>query len=73
MNGSRYTDPEDITLNMTEDAVYMGMKNSVSFLIADRSEVKGMFITEYDEERAFAEQRENAPKLNSNCKWNRCN
>ena len=31
-----------------------------SFLIANRSEVKSMFITEYDEERAFAEQREDA-------------
>ena len=30
------------------------------FLIANRSEVKSMFITEYDEERAFAEQREDA-------------
>lgn len=35
MNGSHYTDPEAITLNMIEDAVYMGMKNDVSFLIAD--------------------------------------
>ena len=25
MNGSHYTDPEAITLNMIEDAVYMGM------------------------------------------------
>ena len=30
------------------------------FLMANRSEVKSMFITEYDEERAFAEQREDA-------------
>ena len=35
MNGSHYTDPEAITLHMIEDAVYMGMKNDVSFLIAD--------------------------------------
>ena len=35
MNGSHYTNPEDITLNTIENAVYMGMKNDVSFLIAD--------------------------------------
>ena len=35
MNGSSYTNPEDISLNMIEDAVYMSMKNDVSFLIAD--------------------------------------
>ena len=35
MNGSHYTDPEDIQLNTIEDAVYLGMKNDVSFLIAD--------------------------------------
>ena len=35
MNGSHYTDPEAISLNMIEDAVYMGMRNDVSFLIAD--------------------------------------
>ena len=35
MNGSHYTNPEDISLNTVEDAVYMSMKNDVSFLIAD--------------------------------------
>ena len=35
MNGSHYTDPEDISLNTIENAVYMSMKNDVSFLIAD--------------------------------------
>ena len=35
MNGSSYTNPEDISLNTIENAVYMGMKNDVSFLIAD--------------------------------------
>ena len=35
MNGSNYSDPEAIQLNTIEDAVYMGMKNDVSFLIAD--------------------------------------
>ena len=35
MNGSHYTDPEAISLNMIEDAFYMGMRNDVSFLIAD--------------------------------------
>ena len=35
MNGSHYTNPDDISLNTIEDAVYMGMKNDVSFLISD--------------------------------------
>ena len=35
MNGSHYTNPEDISLNTIENAVYMSMKNDVSFLIAD--------------------------------------
>ena len=35
MNGSHYTNPEDISFNTIEDAVYMSMKNDVSFLIAD--------------------------------------
>ena len=35
MNGSDYKNPEDISLNTIENAVYMGMKNDVSFLIAD--------------------------------------
>ena len=35
MNGSHYSDPEELNLNTIENAVYMGMKNDVSFLIAD--------------------------------------
>ena len=35
VNGSHYTDPDDIQLTTLEDAVYMNMKNDVSFLIAD--------------------------------------
>lgn len=35
VNGSHYDDPSAITLNTIEDAVYMSMKNDVSFLIAD--------------------------------------
>ena len=35
VNGSSYTNPDDITLTTIEDAVYMSMKNDVSFLIAD--------------------------------------
>ena len=35
MNGSHYTNPDDLTFNTIEDAVYMSMKNDVSFLIAD--------------------------------------
>lgn len=35
VNGSEYTDSEAITINTVEDAVYMGMKNDNSFLIAN--------------------------------------
>ena len=35
VNGSHYTDPNDIKLNTIENVVYMSMKNDVSFLIAD--------------------------------------
>ncbi|OPZ22275.1 MAG: hypothetical protein BWZ04_00222 [Firmicutes bacterium ADurb.BinA205] len=35
INGSSYTNPDDIELNTIEDIVYMGMKNDVSFLIVD--------------------------------------
>ncbi len=35
INGSQYTNPDDIQLNTIENAVYMRMKNDVSFLMAD--------------------------------------
>jgi hypothetical protein len=35
INGSSYTNPDDIELNTIEDIVYMGMKNDVSFLITE--------------------------------------
>ena len=35
VNGTAYTDAEDIMLTTIEDAVYMNMKNDVSFLVAD--------------------------------------
>ena len=35
VNGSNYTNPEDIEFNTIEDAVYLGMKNDVSFIIVD--------------------------------------
>lgn len=35
VNGSSYTDTEDLTYTTLEDAVYMSMKNDVSFLMAD--------------------------------------
>ena len=34
VNGTNYTDPEEITFNTIGDAVYMRMKNDVSFIIA---------------------------------------
>lgn len=35
MNDSSHTDADSITFNTIDDAVYMSMKNDVSFLIAD--------------------------------------
>lgn len=35
VNGSNYENPDDITFNTIEDAVYLGMKNDVSFIIVD--------------------------------------
>ena len=35
VNGSSYTNPEDITITTVEDALYLSMKNDVSFLIAE--------------------------------------
>ena len=35
INGSHYTNPDDIRFNTIEDAVYMSMRNDVSFLVAD--------------------------------------
>ena len=35
INGSSYNNPDDIEFNTIEDAVYLGMKNDVSFIIVD--------------------------------------
>ena len=35
INGSSYNNPDDIQFNTIEDAVYLGMKNDVSFIIVD--------------------------------------
>ena len=35
LNNSHYTDPEQITFNTIEDAVYLGMHNDVSFIIVN--------------------------------------
>lgn len=35
INGSTYNNPDDIQFNTIEDAVYLGMKNDVSFIIVD--------------------------------------
>ena len=35
INGTNYTNPNDIQLTTIEDAVYMGMKNDTSFLITE--------------------------------------
>ncbi|MCR4585207.1 MAG: hypothetical protein K5686_05725 [Lachnospiraceae bacterium] len=33
VNGSNYTDPDDIEINTLENALYMGVKNDVSFIL----------------------------------------
>ena len=33
VNGTNYTDPDEIQFNTISDALYMGMKNDVSFII----------------------------------------
>ena len=35
VNGSNYNNPEDIEYNTIEDAVYLGIRNDVSFIILD--------------------------------------
>ena len=35
MNGTNYTNPDDIQLTTLDDAVYMNMKNDISFLITE--------------------------------------
>lgn len=35
INNSNYENPEDLEFNTIEDAVYLGMKNDVSFIIVD--------------------------------------
>ena len=36
MTGKHYTDPEQLEINTLENAVYMSMKNDLSFLIDGR-------------------------------------
>ena len=33
VNGTHYTDPEDIRITTIEDTIYMGMKNDLSFIL----------------------------------------
>ncbi|MBP3237789.1 MAG: hypothetical protein J6M24_01685 [Lachnospiraceae bacterium] len=35
INGSSYTNPDDIELNTIDDVMYLGMKNDVSFIISE--------------------------------------
>lgn len=35
INGTSYDNPEEVEVNTIEDVVYMGMKNDISFVIAD--------------------------------------
>ena len=35
VNGSSYTNPDDITITTVEEVLYLSMKNDISFLIAD--------------------------------------
>ena len=33
VNNTRYSNPEEVEINSIEDAIYMGMKNDISFLV----------------------------------------
>ena len=35
LNGTSHTNPDDITINTIEDVVYLGMKNDLSFVVAE--------------------------------------
>ena len=35
INGTHYTDPEELVVTTIEDVLYMGLKNDISFLIDD--------------------------------------
>ena len=35
VNGSNYTNPDDIKINTIDDVMYLGMKNDVSFIISE--------------------------------------
>ena len=39
INGSNYDNPDDIQFNTIEDAVYLGMKNDASFILAILNEL----------------------------------
>ena len=39
INGSNYNNPDDIQFNTIEDAVYLGMKNDASFILAILNEL----------------------------------
>ena len=36
MNDTAYQDPEELVITTLENAIYLGMKNDVSFMICDR-------------------------------------
>ena len=42
INGSRYTDPEELEIVTLENAIYMGMKNDLAFIIDT-----GLFLYEH--------------------------
>lgn len=46
VNGSSYTDPEDIKITTIEDVVYLKMKNDVSFLVDN-------IMSFYEEQASF--------------------
>ena len=35
MNGTHYTNPDELTVTTLDNAIYLGMKNDVSFLLHD--------------------------------------
>ena len=37
LNGTNYTDPDELEINTLENAIYLGRKNDISFIIHSQS------------------------------------
>lgn len=48
-----YTDPEDIQITTMEEVVWMGMKNDLSFIVADRVSIYSGTMNVYEQQSTF--------------------